>query len=301
MKYNLLIFTFILTPSLFSEDLDNLDRLIESCLLDNVLASCEMATARLHFGKRLKEALKTSEKACELSDEGCSQSYSLAAAVDKKTADEIAKKFENRCEQNANFCLDLASIYEERSNYKAALEAARKYYLKNEKGIFPYYAYKYGDKNEAFTTAMNHCKKENDRCIFYLRYMPDHPQFDEILKLSENSCKTENHGATGATDCAIVGSYYLKKANLSAAYDMWSFDCKHNYTSCLLIIGTAKFKTEQIKSALLQFCENHTPIMEATAKQLQQTHCKQIKNGPMPKTLSTEATKIVKSFLREQH
>jgi len=87
-------------------------------------------------------------------------------------------------------------------------------------GSFTHLAYKHGSKKEAFAAAIISCRKNPLSCSNLLTEMPDHPKWEELLKLATADCLSEKN-IRGNFNCRTVGAYYFKKGQKAEAFKFW--------------------------------------------------------------------------------
>lgn len=294
------IFTVYFSNYVNAENDAKLNEAIKTCLEKKDLASCLMATPRLHAEKKYALAFKTGEVLCELEQTHCFGVYYIAVNYDKKKAEEFLAKIIAECEKNADYCDSVASIQEDQKNLEQALISAKKYFTKHKKGNYILLAHKYGNKQDAFDASLADCKANTDQCVFYLRYFYEHPQKDEILKNAVKSCTEQKIVTDGASNCAILGTYYFKIQEFDLAYKYWSKDCETNNLSCVLILGAKRYDDEVNKSTLKKFCSVKTGM--AGSFNLQIVECEKITDETVrvPPAIEKYAVDTLKSFLNEQ-
>lgn len=285
-----------------SETARGLDEFRNRCLKQSDIEACNIAVSAFNGQGKPQLALEVSEKMCEMNAENCSQSYFSARRVGPQAALDLLKKMQLRCSKSTEYCDTLASIYEEKKQFSLALETAKKYYDKFQKGSYPRLAYQLGtDKKTAFDAFLKDCREDNSKCVFALRYMPDHPQYLELLVHAENACKKEGDLSSGATDCAIVGTLYFKKSNFPKAFEFWAYDCAKNQVSCMLILGSEKAAANLKLQAMKGFCNYTGQMHEATLANLENKYCGKFKeNQKIPKELFTAGQQEIAAFLGEQ-
>jgi hypothetical protein len=294
---------FILAFFIFFQTHADESPLAKECQ-NNVSDSCVYLaqTLRLHD---VKAAFNLTKKACELSNEdGCTQLYfdslHLSTALQLQAFDIIKEK----CSQGLEFCQTLANAYEDKKDFKKALLYSRKYYSKMQSGIYPYFEYKYGDKKIAFAAAKKDClKKQGSGCAFYLRYMPDSPDISTFEFFTNSSCVNSKVESSGATDCNILGTYYYKKNKKDLALSLWSLDCnRNNLSACLLVLGSESNNTQLKSDAAHTFCKTQPQGMDFNDAQLRDQFCPSLKDSSrVPAGITDSATRLLKSYLEEQH
>ena len=275
---------------------------LRDCLTGTSADACGLVAGQLKAQGKYEDSMRAHERACELNldETNCSQSYWVAQKIGKKSAGRILELMKKRCESHARICKTLAYIYEEQKNFPEVAKLAQKY-------KYGYLLYLYGDKKEAYPLILQECKNQDTQCAFFLRYIPDHPQYDQILKIAESSCKNASYVEVGASTCAIIGMVHYKRRNFQSAYDFWSYDCKKNAMSCLLIVGTEKPSKIQFVEALNNFCDSelnsdfHIEELYAMAK----NYCEKKDNIVVlmtaPPEIKSYADRLIKEFLKEQH
>lgn len=274
----------------------------ERCLKQSEILACDYAVKSFNGQEKPELALEVSEKMCEIDAMNCSQSYFSARQISPKAANELVKKMEQRCSKNIEFCDTLANIYEERKQFPLALETAKKYYDKYHTGSYARLAYQQGkDKTPAFEEALTTCREDNSNCGFSLRYLPDHPQYPELLVHAENHCKNERTMSYGATDCTIVGTIYYKKSNFTKAFEFWTYDCAKNQIACMLVLGSDKATPAFKFKAMTDFCNYSDQAHEATMSNLESKHCAKFKKTKkIPQEMFASGQRSLKSFIDEQ-
>ena len=300
MPIKIIAFSFLFfTIQLSAAENQNDNFEFQGCYTDHIADACTALAQGLTPLKRFPEALKASEMACDLNPNHCDQLMFLASPIGKKATDAVLEKLTVKCKNNVDVCNNLANALEMVGKYKESIAAAKVYYDKHKSGNYAWFSYKYGDKKAAFSASLEECNLKKD-CVFYMRYMPDHPQYDLLVKQSESGCKSQTESGEGATICTIVGSYFIKKKNFSSAYENLSTDCSHNGLACLLIVGTPEFSEAQRNAAALQFCETHS--FESHQQALLKNNCPQIKLAhKIPPAVVEYSVEMVKAFLSEQH
>ncbi len=301
--YSSFIFLFIYPFFCASAKIDSeLMGFHERCLKQSEIQACDYAVKAFNGQEKPEFALEVSEKMCEMNAMNCSQSYFSARQISPKAANELVKKMELRCSKNIEYCDILANIYEERKQFPLALETAKKYYDKFHKGSYARLAYQQGkDKTPAFEEALSTCREDNSNCSFSLRYLPDHPQYQELLVHAENHCKNESMSSYGATDCTIVGTIYYKKSNFTKAFEFWTYDCAKNQIACMLVLGSDKATPTLKLKAMIDFCNYSGQAHEATMSNLENKHCAKFKTTKkIPQEMFTSGERSLKSFIDEQ-
>ncbi len=275
----------------------------ERCLKESEIIECEVAVSHFSGIEKYDLALEVSEKMCEMDAEKCSQSYFAATKISSKVANDILIKMQSRCSKNIDYCDTLSNIYEETKEFPQALEAAKKYYDKNHKGSYPWLSYQHGkDKTPAFESSLKECRADHSNCSFALRYMTDHPQYQELLGHAENYCKKEDTTSYGATTCSIVGTIYYKKMNFTKAFDFWSHDCKKNQITCMLLLGSEKVSSDLKLKAMTDFCNYSGSSREMTMANLEKKHCRKFKvSNKIPQEMIAAGEKSLKGFIAEQN
>lgn len=280
----------------------NLDDFRNRCLKESDVEACNHAVSAFNGQNKPQLALEVSEKMCEINADHCSQSYYSAQRVGPQSALDILKKMQIRCSKKVDYCDTLASIYEGKKEFSLALETAKKYFDKFQKGSYPRLVYQYGnDKKIAFDAFLKNCREDNSNCAFALRYMPDHPQYQELLVHAENECKKEENMSSGATDCAVVGTLYYKKLNFLKAFEFWAYDCAKNQVACLLILGSEKATANVKSQAMVDFCNYSASILHVTVANLKKKYCEKFKeNKLIPKEMLTIGQQELSAFLSLQ-
>lgn len=297
---NFLLLFLISCTSLITHADELLEKAREACLSKNDVVACRVVIDKNRFLKNYKICLEISEKMCSIDTKSCSEMYRIAGEIDEKTQNKIFEKMSESCNKDAAYCQALADIYEDRRDIQNALKFGRKYYEKYKKGSYPWLSYKHGtDKKVAFEDALEKCRADNFSCGFTIRYMPDHPQYQELLTYAEKDCKKKNQDSTGATTCAILGSYYLKKGDPTKAYELWWHDCPTNQLSCLLIIGSKKYSRDDNISAFKKFCNPNQNAFEGTLVGLRTDFCNDFKS--VPDAVVESGQKTLAGFLEQQH
>lgn len=233
---------------------------------------------------------------CKLNEPYCCSSlYYEAQGIGPKemaaTKDLLIKK----CKENDAFCGDVAQVYYEEKNFEKGLEIDRRYFMNYSKGTYPFMAYQHGHKKEGFAATLTQCQQDKDRCIFFVRYMPDHPQYSVLLRNAEDDCKLSAGSQGGATNCAILGAYYYKNYNHKKSLEIWDSECRlHVQSSCELIIGSdADVKTRS--AAFQNYC------FEGGQGRLgSDNESCSAPNPQIPETLRQKSIQLLESYLREQ-
>lgn len=223
----------------------------EDCLQKSNLESCLKLSTIKKNENNFKDAFPLARKACELNSENCSGLYTMANVLGVDAVTNLKKFLEEQCVKSAEACNELALIYESQKDYTTAIDFARKYYLKYQKGNFTKFSYLYGDKNEAFAASLNECTKNNADCVQYIRFMPDHPQLNKVIALAEQDCVK----APAGPSCLDTGLHYNKKAKYVKAYELWGPSCKSNVVeACIYIMGSRGIDPDQQLTAYKHFC-----------------------------------------------
>lgn len=294
------IFAVYFSEHVKAENDAKLNEAIKTCLEKKELASCLLATPRLNAEKKLALAFKTGEVLCELDPTHCYGVYYIATNLDKKKGEGFFAKLLSECEKNADYCDAVASIQEEQKNYEQALASAKKYFTKHKKGSYILLAHKHGNKQDAYDSSLADCKANTEQCVFYLRYFYEHPQKDEILKNAVKNCTEQKAVSDGASNCAILGTYYFKIQEFDLAYKYWSKDCETNNLSCVLILGAKRYDDEVNKATLKKFCTVKTGM--AGSYNLQLVECEKITDETVrvPPSIEKYAVDTLKFFMNEQ-
>jgi tetratricopeptide (TPR) repeat protein len=288
------------TKDNLTENDPKLSEAIKTCLDKKDLASCMVAVPRLNAEEKFALAFKTGEILCELDASHCFGVYYTALKLDPKKAEDFFNKLIAECEKNADYCDAVASLHEVKKNYEQALLTAKKYFTKHKKGMYILLAFKYGNKQDAYDASLADCKADEANCVFYLRYFYEHPQKDEILKLAVKSCNEQKTPVDGASNCAILGTYYFKIQEFDLAYKYWAKDCDTNNLSCVLILGAKRYSDEVNKATLKKFCSVKTGLINSLNLQL--TECEKITDETVlvPPAIEKYAIETLKSFMSEQ-
>lgn len=299
----LLAFTSMSTHALAKnlQASDESDASVQRCLKQNDINFCKVAGSSFWRGNP-ELAQKIFRHGCDFDDsESCSQLYFLSISSPNKKQSDLADYLLKKCAKNAKFCNMVAQMYEDQKDHKKALFFAKKFYLSEHSGVYPYWEYLYGNKTEAFKVSLQACESRED-CIFYVRYMPDHPQLQRLLELSEKSCFDGlRNQASGATDCAILGSYFYKKQNISRAQSLWAADCQaSNPSACLLLLASHP-SPELTAEAFESFCQPRD-AWEIHEKTLHDDYCsdENKKSSRLPAAINDYAQQTLQSYLTEQ-
>jgi hypothetical protein len=213
----------------------------------------------------------------------CSQLYN------DKPSEETKNYLLKRCTVNDEICGSVANIFYQEKNIEKAHALDRKYFLKYNRGAFPLKLYEVGQNKEAFELALASCEKDQSKCSFYIRYMPDHPQLTRFLGLSDKYCRENNNDLGGATTCALLGSYFYKNKNHKKALELWKSECvKIMDSSCRLIIGSDATSASKLEAFHYLCSSAHKPIGCLPASQT------------LPSSIINESEKLLKSYLSEQ-
>lgn len=241
-------------PPYYGDDMDGF--LHQLCLEKKNVGVCQMVQSRLWGEERLVEAMEIAEIVCQKKPEECNQVYYLAELQGPRVEQQVLKKIGDFCEKEVRACEALSYIYDGRKDAANAVKYSKRYYDKMKTGFYGWLAYKYNvDKKLAFEDHLKNCRQDGSKCAFTLRYMPDHPQRNEIIQLTQKQCHTEKGKAFGATSCAIAGAFHFSKNQHQKAYEMWDADCKSNNTlSCLMLLGGTGYTDKQYDQAMRGFC-----------------------------------------------
>lgn len=229
----------------------------------------------------------------------CDQLYYDAKAIGRKEIRQATEILTAQCSLNQEVCGVLARLYYEENEREKALSLDKKYFERFGKGIYPLEIYKDGKKAEAFALSLKSCEKEIEHCIFWVRYLPDHPQIGVLLARAELAAQKENGKTSGATTAAILGSYYYKRKSFDKAYSIWSAECEHHSaTSCLLILG-GDYPSPIKQNAYNNYCVGAGSIGEVNVEKLRSRACKEIRKD-IPKEVLKSGARTLGSFLGEQ-
>ncbi len=226
----------------------------DECLQKNVFEACQDLVSKKKSDPTAKptEVFLIAKKACELKGEGCVGIYSIAKSASSDAFEGLQKFLEAQCIKSAEACNELASVFEAQKDYTNAIDYARKYYLKFQKGNFAKFSYLYGDKNEAFAASLSECTKNNSDCVMYIKSMTDHPQIAKLVEFAEADCKKD---VSGSSSCLTVGHYYNKNLNFSKAAEVWGLQCnKENAESCIMVIGSKGIEPAKKMTAYSKLC-----------------------------------------------
>ena len=248
------------------------------------------------------EAMK---KGCDRgSEQLCSGLLMNAGAYGSSLYPELLRYSEDNCTGgNRRTCATLSGHYEDLKKMPQALKYAKMHFDRFQEGPYIYMAYKHGDKADAMKKALNECRRDKSRCLFYLRYMPDHPQHSEIAKNAEQDCLAlAPYTSSGATSCTIIGTFHYKQGAYSKALELWSRDCltNGNRLACQLIMGSEHSSQEKKLGAGLVFCsdkkESYIPTLN-----LRKQFCSEVTGyRRVPASLEFESKSLVQQFLQEQ-
>jgi hypothetical protein len=246
---------------------------LEDCTVKNKYDICIKIKNKRKEESKLSEMLVVSQKACELKPtEACSGLFALARQVGGNAVFQTQKLLEQTCIKFAEACDEVSGFYEDQKDFGSAINFARKYYLKFQKGNFAKFSYQYGDKNEVFAASLVGCQKEPNKCAEYLKLMPDHNQLAKILEGAEKDCKSYVK-ATTPSSCVLVGSHYYNLGNTNKAYDYWSIDCdKSNSVSCFYIMGS-NIDDLRKNFAFEKFCRIPVANLNPSHLNLQKMNC----------------------------
>jgi hypothetical protein len=250
----------------------------EDCLQKNSFEACQKLAAGKKSENKLSEAYLYAKKSCELAGEGCVGLYETASLLGPDTVTGLKKFLEDQCVKSAEACNEVSSIYENQKDYPNAIDYARKYYLKSQKGNFTKFSYLYGDKNEAFATSLNECNKNAADCVVYIKSMPDHPQMAKLVSQAELDCNQNPAGGS----CVDVGLYYNKKAIYKKSSQLWGISCKaQTAQACMYLMGSRGAMPEEQLAAYEKFCSLTPTLATSTLKKL---NCK----VPLPKEIPSQ-------------
>lgn len=276
---------------------------------------CEVVASEIQDGNHAETATKgrrninAMKRGCDLGSlQLCNNILMDTQIYASKYIDEVMSYVRLNCESgNRNTCDSLSQFYEEQKNYPLALKYAKLHYERHREGNYIWLDYNHGERPRALKAALQNCRAENDKCPFYLRYMPDHPQQSELLKYTEQDCNQLNPAGSrlGATSCAIAGTFHYKKGAYDKAHAVWSQDCLQNKndTSCNLMIGSSHSSEEQKIQAGFELCstKNSAYTLSAPHVDLKKDVCPQIKSERrLPAAITARDRQILQNFLKEQ-
>lgn len=277
---------------------------------ENELAiiSCQMVAATVYTNtgpKKITQNFQAMKKGCDRgSVQMCSSLLLEAGAYKSPLYPELLLYAKSNClAGNRRTCATLSGHYEDKKNMPEALKYAKMHFERFQDGPYIFLAYKHGDKSDAMKEALKECRRDNSRCTFYLRYMPDHPQYAEFIKYSERDCLSmAPYKSFGATSCTIAGAFHHKKNAHDKALGLWSRDCLQNGNrlACRLIIGSEYSSQPQKLQAVLQFCseQKESPVYLGHSEN---QHCGEVKNNHrVPASFESDAKSLIQSFLQEQ-
>lgn len=292
---------FLFLNLLFSPAQASLDQ----CLKDKKVDLCRTTAGQLRALGNFDGAYKALKQLCDISFESdCSNllydSLKLSNEIQKQTVE----LFKSKCKEKDSQCEHLAIYYHEIKDYKNALVYYKKYFLATNKGVYPYYEFQHGSKEEAYKYSLQHCESGKDTkyqdCVFYVRYMPEHPELGRLVSLSEESCRTDNT-STGATSCAILGSYYYMRNLTMQAFSVWDLDCKRgNATACLSILGSEQTTDSQKQMTANNLCRLPETQTVFPGSQDVLRNCPIPDASEVPKGMLEAGKQILKDYLEEQ-
>ncbi|AGH96647.1 hypothetical protein A11Q_2431 [Pseudobdellovibrio exovorus JSS] len=290
-------------PPYYGDDMEGF--LHQECHDKKAVIVCEMVQARLWSDQRLSEALAIAEIICPKKPERCQDIYYIAEGIGNKEAKRALAKIEAMCTADVKFCDSLAGIYENQGKTTEAVKAAKKYYDKFKEGNYTWFAYKYNvDKKLAFEETLKKCRTRDFSCSFTLRYMPDHPQRNEVVKILTENCLNKKTESYGATECAIIGAYYFSKEQHAQAYQMWDKDCQLNTVSCLMILGGKDYSPEQYTQAMHRFCFVSPQAQSVSHGTTRMNYCPKSRAQGIPAAnmlqLQQEGRRLIANYLKEQ-
>jgi hypothetical protein len=268
----------------------------EDCLQKNNFTSCKMLGLKKKSENKFTEALLFAKKACELNGEGCVGLYDLGNSVGPDSVTGLKKFLEDQCVKSAEACNEVSSIYESQKDYPNAIDYARKYYLKYQKGNFTKFSYLYGDKNEAFAASLSECNKNPADCVQYVRTMRDHPQLAKLVSQAELDCNQHPAG----NSCLDTGLYFNKKANYKKSSQLWDLACKAEIAeACVFLMGSRGADAADQVSAFSKFCSIHQ-TMPMSLLNLKKMNCQNPSAKEIPSQLKVfseyELTKAEKNI-----
>ncbi len=278
---------------------DDLKKAYEYCYQRKDTEACYVLGARFGALGNYAETFKAASKACDIDIKRCDDLDNFVYGNDKSIETKITARLKKACEIDVDICNSYAYALEKEKKFKEAISFAKKYLDEHKSGIYPWFAYLYGDRKTAHEAALESCKKSNDGCAFYLRYMPDHPNRDQIVKHTELNCRSTEPIGIGATSCAILGTYYVMKKYFLKAFDVLYHDCKNNDISCEIIFGISDLSLDQKASAAIQYCKHikNSPYANDPIWNI----CSKTKEERLfPKEFADKGKKRLTSFLSEQ-
>lgn len=298
MIKNIWILFFAVVLLIQSTQAASNEELLQNCLKGGTERKCKLAMTHLPR----PEALLAAERACELNVENCNQLYFIAIDISPEKGELYFKKAIKSCENNVQYCDDLADIYAVKKDYPAALKAARKYYDKFKKGSYTLLSYQYGtDKKPLFEDQLVACRADQEKCSFAVKNFPDHPQMAELLAATEAVCKKTGGTSGGFDPCTISGIHYYRNSNFQKAHEFWISECKTNQVPCLLIMGSDKFSGTQKNSALKLYCNFNGNIYSAMPEAPLRKNCAMVApDRPIPPVISELAKEYVATAFDEK-
>lgn len=240
---------------------------VEDCIQKSNFETCQKLAAIKKSENNFKEALPLAKKACELKPESCAGLYSMVSTLGPDAMAALKKFLEEQCVKHAEACNEVSLIYESQKDYTGAIDFARKYYLKYQKGNFTKFSYLYGDKNEAFAASLNECTLNNSECVNYIRTMGDHPQFTKLISFAEQDCIKKPAGGS----CLDTGLHYNKKAKYVKSLELWSPACKSEVVeACIYLMGSRGVDPDEQLKAYKLFCNinGNIPIAILNVKKM---------------------------------
>jgi hypothetical protein len=226
--------------------------------------------------------------------------FSLMSLASEPTLDE--KLLLAKCQANESDCEKVADFYEDKGDYDKMLFYQRRYYAKENRGRYPYLEHRYGNKETSYPLVLKNCNADSRTCIFYLRYITDHPQYSQIVAGAMKACEEQTGSSSGATACTIVGAYHYKKNDFIAAFSAWNRDCAlGNPSGCLLVAGSSEDQEQQLFGAT-RFCTVNPLGWEVHDLNLKKRTCQTLlTTGVVPPEVSEYSKRLVSDFVKEQH
>jgi hypothetical protein len=296
---------FFLSMNVLADVAENV-RELEECLWTGAEKACKPIAAKQKANANFYDsALKSIENKCETDYEKCYLFFSYSGILGKKHEAAAIKRLAELCEKNVESCLGLTFAYEKTKEIPKALAAAKKYFDVSKRG--PYILLAYNNKTDlkaVFEASLADCRSNNQLCLSYLRAMPDHPQHQELVTLSDFACKNSNGLSVGATACAVVGAYFYKIKNFEKAQESWASDCKNNGVSCMLILGAEDLPAPSKRQALKTLCDTSPSSVLGNDNKLIEFLCEGKTGGkydgsPLA-TASNKGRAILQEYLQAQ-
>jgi tetratricopeptide (TPR) repeat protein len=283
--------------------LADIPALEKECFESKKSSACNILGGQYRAAGNFDKAFDAVKKSCDLMDEfGCSQMQSDSLRFSKNIQNIVVETLAGKCEQKEILCGALAHYYENKKDYKNAIQYSKRAFQVSKTGNYPYLEYKYGNRKTAYKISSERCEADQSSCDFYIRYMPTHPNFKKLVAHAKDHCLNHEKDNFGATTCSVLGAYFESRKRHDESVEVWSKGCERvDKTSCALLIASQNAKAKEKENAFRSLCEGKSLAISQVDAEISEKYCKNQRNyQAIPEGLLKIAQTLLKSFVDEQ-